>query len=85
MIWGLVAAPVDPLGLQSTEEAFDHRVIPAIALATHAALDAMGLEQLAKGLTGVLHAAVRMVDQLSLRRMAPPQRHLEGLTVQRAG
>ncbi len=27
---GLIAAPVDPLGLQGAEEALDHRVIPAV-------------------------------------------------------
>jgi len=53
---GLVAALVDPLRLHSGEEAFDHHVIPAIAFAAHAALDAMGLEQLAKVFAGVMHA-----------------------------
>jgi hypothetical protein len=31
------------------------------------------------------HAAVRMVDQLPLRRPAPPQRHAQRVTEQRAG
>ena len=42
----LVAAPVDPLGLQGAEETLDHRVVPAVPLAAHTVLDAVGVEPL---------------------------------------
>lgn len=55
-----VTAPVELLGLQETEKAFSHRVIPAITLAAHVAYDAMGLEQVGKGVADVLHATIRI-------------------------
>ena len=45
---------VDPLHLQAAEDALRHGVVPAVALATHAALDASGLQELLGVLAGVL-------------------------------
>lgn len=67
----LIAAPMDPLELQGAEEALDDRVVLAVPFAAHTALDAMCLRQLPTDLAGILHAAVRMVDQLPLRRPRP--------------
>ena len=36
---------VDELDLERSEEALGHRVVPAVALTTHAAFDAAGLEE----------------------------------------
>jgi hypothetical protein len=67
------AAPVDPLRLQGAEEALDHRIVPAVFLAAHAALDAMLREQPGEGIAGKLHAAIAMEDPLPLWR--PAARH----------
>jgi hypothetical protein len=50
---------VDPLPLQAAEEALRHGVVPAVALAAHATLDASGLQQLLGVLAGALTAPVR--------------------------
>jgi len=67
---------VDPLHLQAAEETLRHVVVPAVALATHAALDASGLQQLLGVLAGVLTAPVRVVQQ-PVRRLPALERHVE--------
>ena len=46
------------LRLQRREEALRHRIIPAIALATHAGHHAEGVESTAKIIAGVLTATI---------------------------
>ena len=46
--------------LQCTEEALSYSVIPAIALATHAAFTAVSFKLFSKCVTGVLTTAVRV-------------------------
>lgn len=58
---GVVQLP-NPLHLQVQEEAFHHRIIPAVALAAHAGDQAMAGQQVAVGLAGVLAASVGMHD-----------------------
>jgi len=77
LLASLVTAPVDRSGFQGAEEALHDRVVPAVCLATHAAVDAVAPEQLAERPAGVLHAVIEVVDQLPLRRPARPQRHLQ--------
>lgn len=50
-------------GLQSAPEALDEGIVIAIALATHAAAQAGFCERLAVFQRGVLHPAVRMMDE----------------------
>jgi hypothetical protein len=54
---GVIALP-DALHLQVQKEAFHDRVVPAVALATHAADQPMIHQQLAMKLAGILAAAV---------------------------
>ena len=82
LLAGLLASPVDPLGLQGAEEALDHRVVPTVSFATHATGNAVGLEQFAEGIAGIVHAAIAVEDQLPLWRLAEPQRHLQCITDQ---
>ena len=51
------------LGLQGAEEAFDHRVVKAVALAAHALLDSMAREHRSAGLHLVVPTLVRVHDQ----------------------
>ena len=67
LISGPVVLVVDELGLQRVEEALLRCVVVAVALATHAGLDAVGIEQVAEVLRRVLNAAVGVVDQARLR------------------
>ena len=66
------------LRLQRGEEAFHHRIVPDVARPTHAAGNAVISEESLEGLTGVLAASIRvMQDGLGL---APsPNRHHEGI------
>src|ERR1700739_2475895 len=50
----------DPLGLQSAEETFYYRVIPAVALTTHALRDPVLAEEVSEHMAGVLTALIRM-------------------------
>jgi len=52
------------------EEAFRHRVVPAVATAAHAAQDSMSGQQLLIFVAGVLAAAVRVVQQSARRWFA---------------
>lgn len=66
----------DGFHLQAVEETLGHRVVPAVALATHALHAAQTDEQPAKGVGGVLAAAVGMEHQ-ALGRFVPPVGHHE--------
>lgn len=67
LVPGLVAAPAYPLLLQGAEEAFRHRIVPAVALAAHAAEEAVQRQQLSHRLAGILRAPVGVEDQARLR------------------
>src|SRR5882672_4220751 len=51
------------LALEGAEEALHDGVVPAVALATHAARDAVSGEQRPVGVGGVLNAAVGVMHQ----------------------
>ena len=55
--------PVNELNLERREEAFRHRVVPAIPLAAHAAFQAMSRQHLAVITRRVLAAAIGMMHQ----------------------
>jgi hypothetical protein len=52
------------LNVEGREEAFGWRVVPAVALAAHAADDASGLQRLAVVAAGILAAAVGVAAEL---------------------
>src|SRR5262245_4776801 len=62
-----VALVIDELGLQRVEEALLRRVVVAVAGAAHAGDEAVGVEHGAELGGGVLHAAVRVMDQTDCR------------------
>lgn len=64
----LVTAPMHPLRFQRSKKALHHRIIPAVALPAHAALDTVSLEQQPEGPAGILDTPVRVVDQLPMLR-----------------
>jgi hypothetical protein len=66
------------LHLQRREEALDHRVIPGIAPAAHAADDSVLRQHPLVGAVGVLTAAIRMMQQAP-RRAPASQRQAEGV------
>src|SRR5690554_774751 len=78
----LVTAPMHPLRFQRSKKALHHRIIPAVALPAHAALDTVSLEQQPEGPAGILDTPVRVVDQLPMLRPTAPQRHAQGVTDQ---
>lgn len=79
---GFIAGSVDlsicTLGLQRGEEAFHGGIVPAVAPATHAALDSLVREQLLKRLAGVLAALVGVMQYGRLRPTSP-NRHQQGI------
>jgi len=60
--WSVLAV-MHKLFLQRTEEAFHWSVVPAVSLAAHADLHTVACEQVSVVLTGILAAAIRMVNQ----------------------
>jgi hypothetical protein len=68
---------VDQLHLQRREEALGYRVVPAVALATHAARHTVNLQKVSIRRRSVLAASVGMVDQRA-RRAAVRQGHAQG-------
>lgn len=69
------------IGVVPLPDPLHHRIIPAVALATHAGDQAMTGQQAAMGLAGVLVAAVGVYDS---SRLGLPQHdsHLQGRTHQ---
>src|ERR1700704_3795738 len=65
-----IVSSVDLLVLEGLHEAFRLGVVVGVADAAHAGADAMSLEQRAVVGTGVLHAAIGMMDQAVRRRAA---------------
>jgi len=59
----LVAACVIEFGLHAAEETLHRRVVPAVGLAAHRATHAVAGEQTTIGLSRVLTAAIRMMQQ----------------------
>src|SRR5690625_6170411 len=57
------------LVLERGKEAFGHRVVPAVALATHARHEAQALDQLAIVRTGILAAAIGMKQDRKSTRL----------------
>src|SRR5712691_5873057 len=78
-----VVGTMDQLGLERREETLGNSVVPAIALATHAADDAAFAKLVLVVRARVLHAAVRMVEQARLRA-ASLQGHVQGIEGQGA-
>src|SRR5512139_3659524 len=62
LVTGLVVAMYDEFGLERVEEAFHRRVIPAVALATHALPDRVTADQFPVRGGRVGRALVRMQD-----------------------
>ena len=73
-ITGPISASADSIVFHSREEALHHRVMVALAEATHAALDAMVGQQFLELLTRILAVVVTMTQELGIRP-APPDRH----------
>src|SRR5437763_16386392 len=71
---GLSEGVIPEFGLQCPKEAFDRRIVPAVAAATHAAADVRLRERSLKRRAGVLRAAIRMMQRR--RGPAAPQRAL---------
>src|SRR4051794_14198006 len=61
---------VDVLLLERGEEGLHRRVVQAVPAPAHRLLDAVPLQRLAVGLSGVLHAAIRVVNEPRLRPAA---------------
>src|SRR5690606_1236874 len=68
-----VDPPLDSLAFEQLEEALGHRVVVAIAAATHAANDAVRLQERLPFAARELAALVRMQHQ-AWRRLASPYR-----------
>ena len=75
VVSGPVISPVYPLCFQAGEEAFDGGIVPAIASATHAAFDAVCLEQRLELIAGVLTALIRVMQQIVRWPPAPDRHH----------
>ena len=58
-----VFAVVNQLGFQSAKEALHRRIVPAVSLAAHRLDDSGGLQDVAILASGVLAAAIGMMDQ----------------------
>jgi hypothetical protein len=58
---------VDQFRFDDTEKRFGHRVIPAVALTTHALNEMMLFQYLSKITASVLNIAIRMNDQSGAR------------------
>jgi hypothetical protein len=72
------------LRFERMEEAFHDRIVPAIRAATHAHRDAMAGQELTVPESGILRAAIRVVQQ-SRRGLSPSERHGQRLSGQRLG
>ena len=70
------AALITQFDFQCGKKTLRHRVIPAIAFATHAAQETVRRQQSLILIAGVLAAAVRVMQQ-AVRRLAILQRHLK--------
>src|SRR6185436_8726567 len=69
---------IDQLRFQSAEEAFHDGVVVTVSSATHAALQAMSLQQVLVVIAGILHSPIAMMQQ-PRRRLTMQQRHPQGL------
>src|SRR5665213_2144299 len=67
----LVPNLIDPFDLKGLEEAFGHRIIPAVGLSAHGLHHRIVLDQTAVGMAGVLASAVGMHDQSGSRLTTP--------------
>ena len=59
LIARLIVLAINPFGLDAAKETFHHRVVPAIALAAHAANDLQLVQRLLVNIRGILHAPDR--------------------------
>lgn len=57
-----ISLKVREFGLECVKEAFRDRIVVAVALAAHALLDRVALDQDSDFLTGVLTATIRVQD-----------------------
>ena len=64
---GTVAPTMNAFVLQTVEKALRGRVVPAVRFATHRAMHAITGQFVLKGCTGVLHTAIRVMNQPGLR------------------
>src|SRR5918995_4201256 len=79
---GAELGSMNQLGLDRAEERFHRCVVIAVALAAHGCLDAVAVEDLPVRSTGVLNAAVGMMNEAS-GRCAMLDRHHQGVLAQR--
>ena len=83
---GIISAtikhPGSPLGFQTVKEALCNCIIPTIAFSTHAANHAVGRQKFLVITTGILAAAIRVVNQ-SFCRLPPPISHRKSFRDQR--
>lgn len=80
---GVLTLP-DALHLEVQEEAFGHRVIPAVPFAAHAADEAIPGQQILVQLTGILTALIGMDDQAG-RWLTLLDGHAQGIANQLGG
>ncbi len=83
-ISGSELMPVDQLDLQSVKKALCNGIIPAITLPAHAPDELVLRQDRLEIIAGILAPAVRMADK-TLRRVAPQDRLLHGLSGQCVG
>ncbi len=82
MVGVVEPSPVDQFAFEGGEEALGHGVVVAIADRSHGGSDAELAASGPEAERGVLRALVGVMDRLSIRP-ASPDRHLEGLEVER--
>ena len=78
----------NPFSFQLAEEAFDRRVIPAVAFAAHAASDVMVLQKLSEGIGRILTAAVAVMQKAcfgTAMNEGHPQRIENQIGLERSG
>ena len=78
---GLVGLPPYPLSLEQCEEALQRRIVVAMTACTHAALNAVLLQDIAEVIAGVLRPTVGVMQQGTLG-LSIAQRHRQRLNGQ---
>lgn len=79
----LILNLIDPLPFEGGKETFRHRVIVAIAWPTHATGDPVVPEKVLEIITGILAAAIGVMNEAGRRRTSP-QSHRKGFQHQEA-
>ena len=81
LVTGAISLVEDPLSFQSAEEALHRRIVPAVALATHAAQHPVLCQELLVVITGILGATIGVMKH-SPRRVSPLQGHARCIAYQ---